>query len=424
MCLSKEIIITLGLLFFAMIMFFTEIIPVWITSIIVLLVFIVTGVLAPREAFSGFIDSSVLLFMAVFIIGDAIFRTGLAQKIGDKVTHYAKTERQAIVLTMISSGILSSFLSNTGTAAIFIPIIVGISKSSGYSSSRLLMPLVASLAMGGSLSLLGSPPNIIASSTLEHAGYESFAIFEFTPIALPIFIVGTIFYGLIGYKLLPDNKPQSNSTMFDEDYDFENVPTWKMYLSIIVLIFTVLAMVFEDKIGIPFYVSAWIGAVFLVVTNTISSINAIKSIDMSTILLFVGTLSIGQALQETGAGSLIARTVLSFAGSSPTVLLAMILLICIVLTNFMSNTACAALMSGIGISIATEIGADPRAILMAIVIGCSCSYATPIGSTPNTMIYNIGGYKFSDYTKFGLPLIFINFIISMILLPILFPFFP
>ena len=78
--------------------------------------------------------------------------------------------------------------------------------------------------MGGSLSLLGSPPNIIASSTLEHAGYESFAIFEFTPIALPIFIVGTIFYGLVGYKLLPDNKPQNNNTTFDEEYNL------KMYL--------------------------------------------------------------------------------------------------------------------------------------------------------------------------------------------------
>ena len=81
-------------------------------------------------------------------------------------------------------------------------------------------------------------------------------------------------------------------------------------------------------------------------------------------------------------------------------------------------------MAPIGLSIAMEIGADPRAVLMAVVIGGSCAYATPIGMPANTMVYGIGGFKFSDYTKVGLPLIFINFLVSLILLPILFPFFP
>ncbi|MDI9519175.1 MAG: SLC13 family permease [Erysipelotrichaceae bacterium] len=424
--MDKQIIITLGMLIFAMIMFFTEKIPVWVTSMIVLVIFIVTGILEPRAAFSGFTDSSVLLFMALFIIGDAIFLTGLAQKIGDKVTHLAKTENQTIILIMLVSGILSSFLSNTGTAAIFIPIIVGIAKSSGYSRARLLMPLVASVAMGGSLTLLGSPPNIIASSALDHAGFQPFGVFEFVPVAFPIFFVGTLFYAFIGYRLLPGEDRESiiSSSVYDNEFDFTDVPSWKMYLSVIVLIFTVIAMAFEKKIGIPFYVSAWIGALFLVVSKTISSKDAINSIDMSTILLFVGTLSIGDALHITGAGSVLARFVLSIAGSNPLFLLATILIICIILTNFMSNTACAALMSNIGIAIAAEIGADPRAILMAIVIGCSCSYATPIGSPPNTMVYTVGGYKFTDYAKVGIPLIIINFIVSMILLPVVFPFFP
>jgi di/tricarboxylate transporter len=90
----------------------------------------------------------------------------------------------------------------------------------------------------------------------------------------------------------------------------------------------------------------------------------------------------------------------------------------------MSNTATTALLAPIGVSIAQKLGADPRAVLMAIVIGGSCAYATPIGMPANAMIYGPGGYKFNDYVKSGLPLIGVSFVVSMILLPIFWPLFP
>lgn len=423
---NMEIIITIGFLIFAMTMFFWEKFPVAFTAMTVLIGLIVTGVLEPKEAFAGFTDSAVLLYMAMFIVGDALFLTGAATKLGGLVTKFAKTEKQSTILIMLVSGIASGFLSNTGTAAIFIPIIVGIAKSAGYSRSKMLMPLVGSVAMGGSLTLLGSPPNIIASAQLEASGYEPFGIFEFTPIALPIFIAGIIYYILIGTKLLPEGDSGSSEldSVYDQDMDYSNVEQWKSTMSVVIMVFTVIAMVFEKQIGIPFYVLAWIGAITLVFTRTITGKQALNAIDTSTILLFVGTLSLGVALEKTGAGPIIAQFVLGFVGTNPLAILAAILTICIALTNFMSNTATAALMAPIGLSIALEIGADPHAVLMAIVIGCSCSYATPIGSPPNTMVYGIGGYKFSDYVKVGLPLIFINFAVSMILLPVFFPFYP
>ena len=95
-----------------------------------------------------------------------------------------------------------------------------------------------------------------------------------------------------------------------------------------------------------------------------------------------------------------------------------------VLTNFMSNTATTALLVPISVSIATGMGADPRAVLMATVIGGSCAYATPIGMPANTMVLSAGGYKFKDYVKSGLPLIVVSTIISLIILPIFYPFFP
>jgi sodium-dependent dicarboxylate transporter 2/3/5 len=102
-------------------------------------------------------------------------------------------------------------------------------------------------------------------------------------------------------------------------------------------------------------------------------------------------------------------------------LLVAVFMIACVLTNFMSNTATTALLVPISISIAAGMGADPRAVIMATVIGGSCAYATPIGMPANTMVLGPGGYSFLDYTKAGLPLILVATVVSLVLLPIFFP---
>lgn len=158
----------------------------------------------------------------------------------------------------------------------------------------------------------------------------------------------------------------------------------------------------------------------------ISEKNALKSIDLKTIFLFGGTLSLASALQTTGAGEDIAKAVIGVLGENPSpyILTFVVFMLCCVLTNFMSNTATTALMAPICVSIAQGMGADPRAVLMACVIGGSCAYATPIGMPANTMVVTAGGYTFKDYTKAGVPLILVATVVSMILLPILYPFFP
>ena len=147
---------------------------------------------------------------------------------------------------------------------------------------------------------------------------------------------------------------------------------------------------------------------------------------MKTIFLFGGTLSLASALQKTGAGEQIANTVISALGESPSpyLLTFMVFILCCSLTNFMSNTATTALMVPICLSIAQSMGADPRAVLMACVIGGSCAYATPIGMPANTMVVGAGGYRFMDYVKAGFPLILIATVVSMVILPAAFPFFP
>lgn len=420
----SQITITLLFLLFAIVMFMWEKIPLGLTSMIVCVGLVVTGVLEWQTAFAGFIDSNVILFVAMFIVGGALFETGMANKIGGIVTHFAKTERQLIVAIMVIVGVMSGFLSNTGTAAILIPVVIGIAAKSGYSRSRLLMPLVFAAAMGGNLTLIGAPGNMIAQSGMEGIGLK-FGFFDYAKVGVPILIVGIIYFAFIGYKFLP-NKEGSDEGIFDESKDFSHVPKWKQYLSLVILLLTLVGMIFEEQLGIKLCVIGCIGALALMVTGVISEKDALASIDLKTIFLFGGTLSLAAVLEQTGAGELIAEKVIGMLGDNPSpyVLTFVIFMLCCVMTNFMSNTATTALMVPIGISIAQGMGADPSAVLMACVIGGSCAYATPIGMPANTMVVTAGGYTFKDYAKAGVPMILVATVVSMILLPIFYPFFP
>ena len=420
----SQITITLLFLLFAIVMFMWEKIPLGLTSMIVCVGLVVTAVLEWQTAFAGFIDSNVILFVAMFIVGGALFETGMANKIGGIVTHFAKTERQLIVAIMVIVGVMSGFLSNTGTAAILIPVVIGIAAKSGYSRSRLLMPLVFAAAMGGNLTLIGAPGNMIAQSGMEGIGLK-FGFFDYAKVGVPILIVGIIYFAFIGYKFLP-NKEGSDEGIFDESKDFSHVPKWKQYLSLVILLLTLVGMIFEEQLGIKLCVIGCIGALALMVTGVISEKDALASIDLKTIFLFGGTLSLAAALEQTGAGELIAEKVIGMLGDNPSpyILTFVIFMLCCVMTNFMSNTATTALMVPIGISIAQGMGADPSAVLMACVIGGSCAYATPIGMPANTMVVTAGGYTFKDYAKAGVPMILVATVVSMILLPIFYPFFP
>ena len=412
--------ITLLFLAFAIVMFVTEKIPLGLTSMIVCVGLAVTKALDLNGAFKGFINSNVILFVAMFIVGGALFETGMANEIGGIVTKFAKSERQLIVSIMVIVGLMSGVLSNTGTAAVLIPVVIGIAAKSGFHRSRLLMPLVFAAAMGGNLSLIGAPGNMIAQSTLEPTGLK-FGFFEYAIVGLPILIVGIIFYATVGFRLLPNHAPKDDGeSVFDEQRDFSAVPQWKKTLSLVILVATLLAMIFEDAIHISLAVSGCIGAILLILTGVISEKEALKSIDLKTIFLFGGTLSLAEALD------MIADKVVGALGQNPSPLLLtfVVFILCCVMTNFMSNTATTALMAPICLSIAQGMGADPRAVLMACVIGGSCAYATPIGMPANTMVVGAGGYTFMDYVKSGLPLIVIATVVSMIILPIAFPFYP
>ena len=416
--------ITLIFLAFAVISFILEKIPLGLTATIVALGLNLTGVLDVKATFAGYVNSNVILCVGMFVVGQALFETGMANRIGGVVTKFARSERMLIIAIMVIVGVMSGFLSNTGTAAVLIPVVCGIADESGYSRSRLLMPLVFAAALGGNLSIIGAPGNLMGVNALQEMG-EPTSFFMYAPVGIPMLLAGIVFYALVGYKLLPDGSGRDLDEV-EAQKDFSNVPAWKQTVSLIILVVCILAMIFEDQIGIKLQVTACVGACILVLTGVVTEKEALRSIDLKVVLLFGGSLALASALDSTGAGTLIADTIVGALGQnpSPMILLLVIFIVGCALTNFMSNTATTALMVPIATSLAQSLGADPRSMIIATVIACSCAYATPIGMPANTMVVGLGGYKFNDYVKAGLPLILISFVICMVLLPILFPFYP
>ncbi|MES1925611.1 SLC13 family permease [Salinisphaera sp. T31B1] len=418
-------LITLAILLIAVVLFVTELLPLAVTALGVLISLVVTRILTPEQAFQGFVNHNVILFCAMFVIGGALFETGMANRIGGLVTHFAKTERQLLAGVMIVVALMSGFLSNTGTAAVMIPAVLGIASRSGMRRSRLLMPLAFASAMGGNLSLIGAPGNLIVDSTLTKMtdGAAHFGFFSYALIGLPMMVVALAYFLSFGYKLLPDHEVADDGAFSD---DIQPAAPWKQYLALGVLAATVLAMVFKSYVGLGMHVIGVVGALLLIVVGVMSESKALRAIDARVIFLFAGMLPMATAMQQTGLGRLLAESVVDWLGEapSPRVLLSVLFVISAGLSQFMSNTATTALLAPIGGAIAVGLGADPSAVLMAVCIGGSCAFATPLGMPANTMVLGLGGYRFNDYVKAGWPLILMGYLVCVILLPMIWPFFP
>ena len=427
-------ITTLCVLAVAAFLFVTELIPLAVTAMAACTALGILGVLPAKQVYAGLSNSTVVLFGGMFVIGAAMFKTGLAETIGLAVVRKAGTKEVPLMgAIMLVTIILSSVSSNTGTVACLMPVVIGIAQAANIPASKELMPLAVAANVGGTITMIGTPPNVIVTGALSAAGLPSFGFFEFALIGVPLSVIVLAYMLTIGRKTIPIKSAGAMDAAAVEAAKKEagagddNAPKskTKMWISGLILLGVVAAMALNLK-TVPLQTAAVTGAILCVITGCLKEKEAYAGIDWVTIFLFAGMLSVATAMDKTGAGKLIADTVVGMMGDhpNPIVLCAVLYLISNVLTQFMSNTASAALLAPIGISIAQSIGADPKPVLMAIGIAASMAYATPMATPPNTLVLGPGGFSFNDYVKVGVPLCIITFIVSVIIIPIFWPFFP
>ncbi len=415
-------VLTLSVLGVMTILFVTEIIPLAITSLSGAIALGLLGVISPQTVFSGLSDTTVVLFAGMFVIGGAMFYTGLAQTIGTAVVKRAGTSENGLMFAvMVVTAGMSSVLSNTGTAAALLPVVLGICAVAKIPASRQLMPMAFAAGIGGIITMVGTPPNIIANGALKAAGIREFGFFEFAWIGIPLTVATIAFMMFIGKRFLPSHMLSTDVEVEQEVDEVSNDPK-KQIFSGVILIAVVVVMALNLM---PLHIAAVIGAILCVLTGCLKEKQAYTSIDWVTIFLFAGMMPVATAMDKSGAGKMIADGVIALMGSdpSPYTATAILFLLSCILTQFMSNTAACALLAPIAIAIAKGMGASPHAVMMAITVAASCAFATPVGTPPNTLVLGPGEYCFMDYVKAGIPLIIVCFIVSLIVIPIVWPFF-
>ena len=421
---SSKAIITMVILAAAAVMFVTEIVPLPVTAMLVPVALSFPGIdiLTPTKAFSFFGDKWVVIFMAMFIVGEATFRTGFADMIGRKVVKLAgNSEVKLLILVMVTVGLLSALLSNTGTAAVFIPIVLGVCTSAHIKPSKILMPMAFASSLGGCLTAIGTPPNGIINSAIENSlalgtleGVSPFGFFEFAKTGGILFVIGIAYYALIGHRYLPSSNGDSSFVRgLDVDYR-----THKMPITMVIFGFVIIMMASG---WLDLVTASVLGAALVIATNCITIKEAFDSISWTTIFLFAGMLSLAEAMSVSGGAALIANSVVQYV-HSPRMLLLAAYLVTALMTQVMSNTATAALMAPIGIAMAQSFGISPLPILLTIALAASACFLTPIATPPNTIVLGPGGYKFTDYAKTGFVLQLITAVAIYIIVPIFYPF--
>lgn len=409
--------------------FILEKIPMAVTATLSALAMGIFGIIDLADVYKNFGSTSVIMIAAMMIVGDSVFECGLAEKIGNKLMTLGLGRNQKVLIFVMTSltTVLSAFLSNSAVIAMMIPIASSIVVASDgkVQNKYVLMAMGMAASAGGFCTLAGSTPQMVTQEILIQEGMEPLGFFTLSKAGVIIAVLMIIYFVTVGYwiekKTFKFEDVIPGIEAMEDTKEKTEYPKWKMYATGIILVLCIAGFI----TGIwNLAIVALAGVAALTVTGCIDLKKAMKKVDWNTIIIIAMAQGFAKGLEASGASEIIADSILSIFGkenASPLVILTVLMVITFVLTNFMSNVAVISMILPIAFSSAASLGTRPESFAIALTIGCMLATATPVG-TPCVTQTLVGGYKYMDYVKVGFPITFVQLIVCILLVPVVYPF--
>lgn len=418
-------IITLIVLAVMIFFFVSEKLPLGLVSMCAPIVLSCSGVIAKKDIFASLSGGTIILLATMMIMGQCIFQTGLAEKMAVNLVKITGKSENGIMIASILVGLLiSSVCSGLGVVAMMLPIVIAMSLDAGVSVSRQLIPLSFAASVGCNLTLVGAASNVSTAGLIEDMGINFLGFFELGKIGIPLCILFLAYFLTIGKKLLTpgDSSNKEYLKEYTKRSDNKEFNPFKAGLCAVILVILLISMALANKQW-PMYFIATIGCAVMMLTGCISEKDAMKSIHLPTLLIVTGMSAVSRAMATSGAGKMIADSVLYVLGAQPNKMLFLlfVLLITMILTNLMMNTATVVLVTPLFVPIAVSLGINPVAIGVAICVAASAPFLTPVGSGTNTLIIAPGNLGIRDFFVPGIGLSFVILIASEFIIPFFWP---
>jgi len=401
-------------------------------------VLLMTGVVRPVEIQSAFASPAIIALASLFVIAYALELSGLLDRaISLAVGMCKRLGATGLWLLMAMIGSVSCFLNSTPIVVLGAPVIRDVSTALRLSPKRFLIPLSYITVLTGCCTLIGTSTNLLVDDMARVTGQPRFGIFEITPVGLPVALAGGLYLFLMSNRLLGgrheaeeregeappiDQLHIDTALVGDPELFAEHRPLQPMKAAIALATFA--AAVALATIGVaPIAATAFAGAVLLILLRVISADEAYRGLKPEILILIAGMVVIGIAMEESGladeaSGMLIA----SVNGLSPLVALIVLYVATMILTELLSNATVAVLVTPVAVALAESLGVSPRPFLVAVMMAASLAFATPFGYQTNVIVYQMGGYRYMDFVRVGLPLNIITCAVAIIAIQFFFPF--
>lgn len=367
------------------------------------------GLISPGDAYKEFGNTTIVFFLSLCVVGDAFFKTGLADFLGEKVIGMlGKNEKGLLVGTGLVAGGLSAFMNDTGSTACLMPIVSSMADKAHVAKSKLLMALAFFASLGGTITLAGTTPHILVNGILADSGLREFEFFEYAKIGVPMLLMGIVYMCFVGTKLLPEKDMEIKNSGRVATRDKKKMIT-------VAIIFIAVIVAMATKL-VPMHVAGVFGAILVVITGCITVKEAIAAFPVSTIFIVGGVFPLSKALLSSGAAEYLVDKISPLMQNfPPIILLGGISLLMLTVTQFMMNSSATVLTLPIALMLCEAAGINPLAGAMAVSISASGVFATPFGNGANMLVWEAGGYTIKDYFKVGFPMIVLLGVLTTIL---------